>query len=589
MALFRSLSVALFGRSSTTAFVCALAIGVSKPVSAGIEAFLLNVPAPDGNGVIVTARPPILNDVGQLAFIGGLSTTIGGTTSSDRQGLFLREADGAYVQIARGGQAAPGGGGAFTYFGETPWLNNAGDVSFQQRGNLDGIYRGAPLVKVARVSEAAPESGTFASLRFGGMNDAGQITFHAFLSNTTPASANSAIYRGDGSSLIEIARTGSPIPGGEGTFASVESYTKVNEQGAVAFSGSSSTSRSAIFRGNGAVTTTIAREGQPAPAIGGGTDGTYTSAIVRPVSINDQGQVAFTLSVAGASVGSTTGLFRGDGEQAAMILRSGQAAPDASGGTTGTFYSWDRPVINNNGDVIVWAQLQGIPGGSANNSGLFVGDGTTLRQIVRSGDPAPDGNGRLQIFGRNAIINDAGQTAFQTSHTGAVGRTVGGIYFYDPELGLITVARNGQELLGGTLSSLMLAGNNLDTPVGDMETSGLNQHGQVAFQFQLTNGSSGLAIWSPPNSDFNNDGLVNGDDLALLTANYGKTPATLADGDGNGDNVVDGTDFMYWQRQAASASVGAATSVPEPTAWLLAMLVAPFARGARRRISPRGR
>ena len=267
-----------------------------------------------------------------------------------------------------------------------------------------------------------------------------------------------------------------------------------------------------------------------------------------------------------------------------MILRSGLAAPDASGGTTGTFYSWDRPVINNNGDVIVWAQLQGTPGGLTDSSGLFVGNGTTLRQIVRSGDPAPDGNGRLQIFGRNAIINDAGQTAFQTSHTGAVGRTVGGIYFYDPKLGLMTVARNGQDLLGGTLSSLMLAGNNLDTPVGDMETSGLNQHGQVAFQFQLTSGAQGLAIWSPPNSDFNDDGVVNGDDLAVLTANYGKTPATLADGDGNGDNVVDGMDFMYWQRQAAGASAEQARTIPEPATALSAVLAIPFFCCACRRV-----
>jgi hypothetical protein len=128
-----------------------------------------------------------------------------------------------------------------------------------------------------------------------------------------------------------------------------------------------------------------------------------------------------------------------------------------------------------------------------------------------------------------------------------------------------------------------LAGN-LDIPINDMETSGLNEHGQVAFQFQLATGAYGLAIWTPPNSDFNDDGLVNGDDLALLTANYGKTPATLGDGDSNGDNVVDGTDFIYWQRQATFASVEAAASVPEPAAWLLIVLVAPFLRGAGKRV-----
>lgn len=576
MVIFRSLLVGLSARSCTAALACALVIAVNNPVHAGIEAFLVGWPAPDGNGVITSARAPVLNDAGQLAFIAGLSNTAGGSTASDRQGLFRREADGTIVQVARGGQAGPGGGGVFTSFGETPWLNDAGDVAFFQQGNLTGIYRGAPLVKIARVSEPAPVSGTFSSLRLGGMNDAGQISFHAFMSNTTPPTGNRAIYRGDGQSLVEIARTGSPVPGGQGTFGSVDLSTKVNEQGQVVFSGSAINPNmpSAIFRGDGISTAVIARSGQPAPALGGGTDGSYSGDNTKAHAINDEGEVAFTLGITGSSSGFGSGLFRGDGQQAVMILRSGLPAPDASGGTTGTFASWDRPAINNNGDVIVWAQLQGTPGGSTDRMGLFVGDGSTLRQIVRSGDPAPDGNGRLQIFGRNSIFNNAGQTAFQASHIDAAVRTSGGIYFYDPKLGLLTVARAGQQLFDSTIVSLMLAGHNLDTPVGDMETSGMNEHGQVAFQFNLANGAQGLAVWTPPNSDFNDDGLVNGDDLALLTANYGKTPAALADGDGNGDNVVDGIDFLMWQRQSTAASSGAANAVPEPNTALLTILAA---------------
>lgn len=575
MIAFRSRSIRRFFHIGVFLGTCACIILAAGSAHAGLEAFLLSGPAPDGNGVFGSARPPILNDVGQLAFIGGLSNTAGGSTSSDRQGLFRRETDGTYVQIARGGQAGPGGGGVFTYFGETPWLNNAGDVAFQQQGNLSGIYRGDPLVKIARVSEAAPVTGAFSSLRLGGMNDAGQISFHAFLSNTTPATANRAIYRGDGESLVEISRTRSVIPGGEATFTSLNLNTKINSRGEAVFSGSAITPSipSAIFRGDGINTAVIAQSGQPAPALGGGTDGVYSGDNSKAHSINDQGEVAFTLGITGSTNGSGTGLFRGDGEQSVMILRSGLAAPNASGGTTGTFASWDRQVINDNGEVIVWAQLQGTPGGSTDNTGLFVGDGSSLRQIVRSGDPAPDGNGRLQIYGRNSVINDAGQTVFYASHSGAIGRTNGGIYFYDPQLGLLNVARAGQPLLGSTIGSLMLAGN-LDIPVNDMETSGLNELGQVAFQFTLATGAQGLAIWSPPNSDFNDDGMVNGDDLAVLTANFGKTPATLADGDGNGDNVVDGTDFAYWQRQAAGTSIGAAA--PEPSTALLAGLAIPL-------------
>ena len=340
-----------------------------------------------------------------------------------------------------------------------------------------------------------------------------------------------------------------------------------------------------VFRGDGINTTVIAQIGPARPGVGGGTDGVYSGNNSKAHSINDEGEVAFTLGITGSSSGAGTGLFRGDGEHAIMILRSGLPAPDASGETTGTFASWDRQVINNNGEVIVWAQLQGTPGGSTDNTGLFVGDGSSLRQIVRSGDMSPDGNGRLQIHGRNSVINDAGQTVFFASHSGAIGRTNGGIYFYDPKLGLLTVARAGQSFFGSTIGSLMLAGN-LDIPVNDMETSGLNELGQVAFQFQLANGAHGLAIWTPPNSDFNGDGQVNGDDLALLTANYGQSPATLAEGDGNGDNVVDGVDFLMWQRQSTGAMSGAAESVPEPDAALLAILAVSVLFGSRNRLHP---
>ena len=191
-------------------------VGSAESSSAGVEAFLLGGPAPDGNGVFSSAPSTGAERRRSTRVHRRPHGTAGGTTSSDRQGVFLRETDGTYVQIARGGQPGPGGGGVFTYFGETSWLNNAGDVAFQQQGNLTGIYCGAPLMKIARVSEAAPLSGTFGSLRFGGMNDAGEIAFHASMLNTTPPSTNQAIYRGDGESLVEIAQKGSPSQAARG-------------------------------------------------------------------------------------------------------------------------------------------------------------------------------------------------------------------------------------------------------------------------------------------------------------------------------------------------------------------------------------
>lgn len=73
-------------------------------------------------------------------------------------------------------------------------------------------------------------------------------------------------------------------------------------------------------------------------------------------------------------------------------------------------------------------------------------------------------------------------------------------------------------------------------------------------------------------ADFNNDGFVDGTDLAAWKDAYGSTNA----GDANNDGVSDGADFLVWQREftgpppaAAPAVVGA---VPEPASLALAGL-----------------
>ena len=65
--------------------------------------------------------------------------------------------------------------------------------------------------------------------------------------------------------------------------------------------------------------------------------------------------------------------------------------------------------------------------------------------------------------------------------------------------------------------------------------------------------------------DFNGDGTVNVADLNILKANYGSTRLeidSMAFGDSNRDRVVDGADFLSWQR--AFVAGGGALSVPEP-------------------------
>ena len=78
-------------------------------------------------------------------------------------------------------------------------------------------------------------------------------------------------------------------------------------------------------------------------------------------------------------------------------------------------------------------------------------------------------------------------------------------------------------------------------------------------------------------ADFNEDGFVDGDDLAAWEANLGLTgTATKMLGDANGDMAVNGSDFLAWQREFTGSAPQAENSsaVPEPSSLLLTLAAA---------------
>ncbi|BBO32192.1 dockerin type I domain-containing protein [Lacipirellula parvula] len=95
-------------------------------------------------------------------------------------------------------------------------------------------------------------------------------------------------------------------------------------------------------------------------------------------------------------------------------------------------------------------------------------------------------------------------------------------------------------------------------------------------------------------ADFNGDNIVNAADLAIWKLNFGvglnpPPAATKAQGDANGDGVVDGSDFLLIQQQyggppvAIPASGGSIVGVPEPSSLVLAAAVLGLPLAARRR------
>jgi hypothetical protein len=554
---------------------------------------------PDGNGLLQYVAAPSLNDVGQAAFTGSASGTTGG--GSDDQGVFLASATaGSLAQFVREGQAAPDGNGTFSKLNH-PVLNNAGQAVFTfilagtTGGTSDnaGLYRGttSTLTQIARGGQPAPDgAGSLYAFTNPGMNASGQIVARATYSVTAPPLGfDVGLIRGDEFSLAQLARVGQPAPDGNGAFSQIL-HPAINDSGQVSFLGIfSGTSHpnnvvdnEGVYLSDGTTLIQVARDNEDAP--GGGRYSFFEQQ--RQPALNNVGQVAFSTYLVGTVTATSRGVYRYDGPVAgvAMLARAGEAPPDGNG----VLFELSDPALNNAGQVLFLAtNMRETAGFHLDDSGLFRTDGTpgSLTQIAREDQTAPDGNGVFSGF-LNFALNDDGQVAFQgfLRDTANGSSDSIGLFFYDDSRGLQQVVRTGDSLLGSTIEVLDFRGG---LGPGADEGDGFNAAGEIAYRFDLADGRSGIAVWSPPEpGDFDDDGNVDGDDLADWQAGFGMTAgAQHADGDADADEDVDGNDFLIWQRNVGSAIP--ATPVPEPAAVLLqlaaALALAPFRRGRRLR------
>lgn len=460
--------------------------------------------APDSNGQFAefpaefTRSPafenPSLSDNGFAAFRAFLTNTAGG--GLDDAGVFTGNGT-ILTQVSRAGQSAAGNG-IFNNYNPVSF-NDAGVAAFvgflgsTSAGNANdaGVYfgNGVTVTEVVREGDGAFGNGTFSDSfnTTPSINEAGQIAFRATLNGTTGGGADdTGVYLYTGGLLTEVVREGQAAPDADGVFGNLTSPPALNDVGQTAFYAnmSGTANNQGIFRVTGSTITQIARVGQ-APPDGDGTINSFTSG----AALNNVGQVAYSAFINSPNL---TGVFRSDGSTVTQIARAGQAAPDANG----TFDHVSGPALNDAGQVAFYGALLGTAAGSDDNSGVFLGDGNTITQVARAGNAAPDGNGVFDDFFTSAI-NNAGQVAFYATLTSTTGGTADnvGIYLYDQSLGLITIVRKGDSLLGSTITALGFNGSEAFN--GD-ERSGLNGLGQVAYFFNLADGRNGVAIATIP-------------------------------------------------------------------------------------------
>ena len=476
-------------------------------------------PAPEGNGTLrmtisisPNVLPVVINDAGQVTFATPLNGTLGGSNAS---GIYRGDSTaGNLINLVREGQSAPDSNGVFGVvnppnpLAPRATLNSAGQGAFYADlsntiggTNNSGLFRssGGVVTQIVRKGWVCPDgNGRYDTFPIQpAFNTSGQVAFYSGLTGSTGGiNQNQGIFLGDGTTLTQIARNGYSY-GPFGTFGPLGTPS-LNDSGQVAFSVGGAQATTGVYRVSGITMTKIAYQYESAPD----GNGYLVPSSFSDVALNNAGQVGFSENV-GSTVGNSNrfGIFRGDGNTLTQIVRTDWPVPDGNGrfGYDGSCIACPHPwFMNDSGQIVFSAGLSGT-GASTNDSGIYRGDGITLKKIAREGEPAPDSNA---TFGP-LIVHDDANLSVAMNNSGQVALFAGlsngvrGIYFYDDKLGLIKVISTGDLLQNKTVTTLMFKSY---WTLGN-EGSDLNSRGQVAFGFACTNAGTtnyGIAIWSGP-------------------------------------------------------------------------------------------
>jgi T5SS/PEP-CTERM-associated repeat protein len=232
---------------------------------------------------------------------------------------------------------------------------------------------------------------------------------------------------------------------------------------------------------------------------------------------------------------------------------------------------WDHGTIDLDGGALARAGHVLVSGGRLQGTGLVQATSAaavlTNAGVVSPGVPAA-------LYAR--IHVSGGGDYIQTS-LGALEIDLAGSV---PGASLDVLEIDGSATLAGTLNVTIDAG---FTPQLRRRHVFLTANDGVAGRFGVENlpivasgvrlivdyDATDVALVLTYDADFDEDGDVDGADLARWKANFGLSSGALhTQGDATGDHDVDGADLLVWQRQLGSgivSTIAADATVPEPS------------------------
>jgi len=410
-----------------------------------------------------------------------------------------------------------------------------------------------------------PAGWQVASALFPSLNDSGLLLFTSTFTGPGTNSANNMglLVRRPGSTAVEpFVLAGDPTPDVPGQVMARPLSGRVNNAGqflltaGVAGAGVVEdlnevarffgTSPQSLFR--------VAQANDPAPGLPPG----IRHGFMGNPTLTQDGGVAFDSQLSSGIAGQVntsndTAVFAGTSAASiTLLMREGDTAP-VPGRTDLTYSGPPGFHTSSGGNVVVTSRLGGPP--NAPRSGVFVGtvvQGLSAVALEGARAPGTPANVRFRdafsdpAFTR-AAINAHGQAAFAASVGTNTTNLQDALYFFDPEQGLILIARAGgtMEVKPGVTKTVSFV--DLARPGNGQNFGGgpLDDDGTVAYQASFTDGTTGIFTATIPLvGDVNVDKVVSFGDFQALERGFGSTDATRAMGDLNGDLVVDFADFL---------------------------------------------
>jgi hypothetical protein len=439
-----------------------------------------------------------------------------------------------------GSNAPPVGGGddgvTFTFDFEPGELNSRGQVAFGadlSRGG-EGVFltdaRGQ-LITLARTGDTSPDGRTYGPIFLGTVtnNDTGEAAFVIHRDGYTfPAlfARDAGLYRytprtGVAAELL----SGVAAPGG-GTFHGYNFRPSMNNGGTIAFSGLIETDLGpGGASGLGFGIFTVDKDHQIAKVMrpGDGAPGGNTFDFGQNPWINENGDVAFGGHVkedpfieftasypAGNQIFTAESIFLWNKQDGQIVQLARQNVTSVPGDPGFTFNYAFGPELNNRGEVAYFGAygkavdgtflIPGDGGTLVNNTGIFLYSHGATVAVAKPGDAMPGGGTMISagfLTGELGLSNQGDVTFTATLNTDDNGDGLNDTGLYSYSHGTLSlIARSGTVLPDiGTIQSLH-SPDELGNPTA-IAGAATNERGQVVFQAALTSGDGVMLLATP--------------------------------------------------------------------------------------------